>query len=127
MLPKAPIPLLGHGGRGVQKKGSQVSFSPHYLPAKGTPPLSPRVHTCEMEVKGLPRRVAVKTGDEAGKEVGCDQDEDRWEPACHLSKLARDHKEKQRGSEHLPTRPPASWGIRSINSLICVLAVAEAA
>lgn len=79
-----------------------------------------------MEVKGFPRRVAVKTGDEAG-EVGCDQGKDRWEAACHLSELARDHKEKQRGSEHLPTRPPASWGIRNITSLICVLAVAEAA
>ena len=127
MLPEAPTPLLGHGGRGVQKKGTQVSFSPHYLPAKVARPLSPRVHTCDMEVKGLSHRVAVKTGDEAGKEVGCDQDRGRWEAACHVSELARGCKEKQRGSEHLPTRPPASWGIRSITSLICVLAVAEEA
>ena len=98
LLPEAPTPLLGHGGRGVQKKGTQVSFSPHYLPAKVARPLSPRVHTCDMEVKGLSHRVAVKTGDEVGKEVGCDQDRGRWEAACHVSELARGCKEKQRGT-----------------------------
>ena len=65
-----------------------------------------------MEVKGLSHRVAVKTGDEAGKEVGCDQDGGRWEAACHVSELARGCNQ-------------TTWGIRSITSLIYVLAVAE--